>query len=617
MYLYQSAKTDFVLVEADWPVGKALKLVQNLSRNLPRNLPSNRVIVQLSSVPGWHGPKLYYLFDEKEFIDRIKDENQEVLIKSLDLQKGYAKVIPGTSSVSEAPESGVVALQDRVVGYWEPEAKRSPQLVERSLLAKFPAAVPLNEERDLTVSLTGTKEGVPFKKPLPVGAKVDIKVEAKKGFEIIGPDRNKLAVTKDSASPGTEKLTFRLKATAVGTGEIQVWASLDGNDLAGLSITPHVVADPVRKEEIIQSHNPLIEPALRDPDLFLKISEQWKEGNRGFSMEIHGPQFKIYMEDYGFIPFKQDPGKYFEGFYMDIESFPVETAEDRALTQAKLASKGNLLFQMLFPPELRQRLWNLRKSINSIFIQSDEPWIPWELCKLSGEVNGRIEEDDFWCEAFSLTRWIRSVDHQPIKISENLTLQSIATVVPNNSGLAYAEQERQYLLSLRNENRSVTEVRARFMELQGALASGAYDGWHFTGHGGSYDPNPDLSVIQLEDKPLKPENLSGVVKNLGSEHKPFVFLNACQIGRGGMSLTGIGGWASRFLAAGAGAFIGPLWSVYDQSSCTFAKVLYNELLRGNTIGEAVRTARREIKGAGDPTWLAYTVFAYPMASVKP
>ncbi|HYA13932.1 MAG TPA: CHAT domain-containing protein [Syntrophales bacterium] len=604
MYLYQSAKTDFVLVDADWPVEKALKLVQNLI--------ANWVIVQRSSLE--HG-KLYYLYDKKKFEDQIKDENSKFLLgEYLDLKEADAQVIPGTNSVSEAPDPGVVFLQDHVVGYWDPEAahRAGEGVPPRSLLAKFPRTVSLNEERDLTVLLTGTGEGITIEKPLPEGAEVDIKVETKKGFEIIGPNRNKLVVTKDD----TQTLTFRLKATATGNGEIQVWASLDGNDLAGLSLTPQVVADPGRKEEIIVSHNPLIEPASSHPDLSLRIMEQWKEGKRGFSIIIEGPKYEFYMEDYGFIPFEQDPGKYFEEFYKDIESFPVETAEKRAITDVKLKNKGNLLFEMLFPLNLRQRLWNWRKSINSIFILSDEPWIPWELCRLSGEVNGRIEEGDFWCEAFSLTRWIRSFDHQPLKISKDLTLQNLAIVVPNNSKLPYAEREKEYLLSLRSEKLSVKQVGARFLELQRNLASGRYDGWHFTGHGGSYYPNPDLSVIQLEDELLKPENLNGIVKNLGS-CRPLVFLNACQIGQGGMSLTGIGGWASRFLAAGAGAFIGPLWSVYDQSACTFAKALYRELLKGITIGKAVRTARREIKGAGDPTWLAYTVFAYPMASVKP
>jgi len=50
-----------------------------------------------------------------------------------------------------------------------------------------------------------------------------------------------------------------------------------------------------------------------------------------------------------------------------------------------------------------------------------------------------------------------------------------------------------------------------------------------------------------------------------------VFINACQVGRSGMAMTGIGGWANRFVQAGAGAFIGAYWSVIDEPAFDFAK----------------------------------------------
>ena len=106
-----------------------------------------------------------------------------------------------------------------------------------------------------------------------------------------------------------------------------------------------------------------------------------------------------------------------------------------------------------------------------------------------------------------------------------------------------------------------------------------------------------------------------MVTNLG-QAQPFVFLNACQIGQGGMSLTNIGGWAKQFLFAGAGAFIGAYWSVYDQAACNFAKELYTRLLAGSPMASAVREARLAIKALGDRTWLAYTAFADPMATVQ-
>jgi CHAT domain-containing protein len=114
---------------------------------------------------------------------------------------------------------------------------------------------------------------------------------------------------------------------------------------------------------------------------------------------------------------------------------------------------------------------------------------------------------------------------------------------------------------------------------------------------------------------FSPENLVGVVTNLGKT-APLIFLNACQIGRSGLSLTDIGGWAEQFLAAGASAFIGAYWSVYDRQSCDFTREVYSRLLAGVPIGRAVQEARIAIRTRENPTWLAYTVFADPFATVE-
>ena len=119
---------------------------------------------------------------------------------------------------------------------------------------------------------------------------------------------------------------------------------------------------------------------------------------------------------------------------------------------------------------------------------------------------------------------------------------------------------------------------------------------------------------------LTPEDLGGVVANLGLrrplDERPLVFLNACQIGRSALSLTDIGGWAAQFLRAGVAAFIGAYWSVYDQAAHDFARAFYGRLLAGLSIGQAAQEARAVIRPLGDPTWLAYTVFAHPLATVK-
>jgi hypothetical protein len=263
----------------------------------------------------------------------------------------------------------------------------------------------------------------------------------------------------------------------------------------------------------------------------------------------------------------------------------------------------------MLPPEMQKLMWSLRQRIRTVFVQSSEPWVPWELCRLVGQESGATQEGDFFCEAFEITRWVPG-----IPLRQDLHMNKLAVVVPAGSGLASAGQELEYLQTLARGGRTVSQIPARFSDLHATFKRGEYDVWHFTGHGQADETLPNRSEIKLEDFAYSAQNLNGEAANLGRT-RPLVFLNACQIGRGGVSFAGQGGWAYQFLHAGAATFIGALWSVYDTPAYYFAEELYTRLLAGETIGKAVQGARLAIKREGDPTWLAYTVFAYPSARV--
>ena len=92
-----------------------------------------------------------------------------------------------------------------------------------------------------------------------------------------------------------------------------------------------------------------------------------------------------------------------------------------------------------------------------------------------------------------------------------------------------------------------------------------------------------------------------------------------------MSLTGVGGWAQRFIKVpsdrpSAAAFVGTYWQVDDGKAFAFAKALYDRLLvDGMPIGQAAHEARIAAQSReGEPydtSWLAYTVYADPSATV--
>jgi hypothetical protein len=180
-------------------------------------------------------------------------------------------------------------------------------------------------------------------------------------------------------------------------------------------------------------------------------------------------------------------------------------------------------------------LWSLRDRIRTVQVLSDEPWIPWELLKLHGKENGRIVEGPFLCEAFAQTRWFPGIGRRP-----ELRLQRLAVVVLTDSGLAWAQQERDYLRSQASGQRQINEIPATYLDVVDALSGGEHDGWHFIGHGQFAAPDPNRSAILLEDKNrLCAEDICGQVSNCGLAH-PLVFLNACQSGREAFAMTGIG-----------------------------------------------------------------------------
>lgn len=137
---------------------------------------------------------------------------------------------------------------------------------------------------------------------------------------------------------------------------------------------------------------------------------------------------------------------------------------------------------------------------------------------------------------------------------------------------------------------------------------------HFVGHNLFDLDNPDLSPILLRNNnPLFPAVINGNRAKFLREARPLLFFNACHSARADFNPVGLGGWAKAFMKGGAVAFIGPFWEVVDGSALAFANKFYSELFNGTPIGEALRLARLAIKDSGDPTWLAYSLYAHPEA----
>jgi hypothetical protein len=620
MTIKKLASGAFVLLQAEWQAGKSFNLINLLG--------PTHVIVHYC-----RPQSAYFLYTRREALDLLDVHDASTkLIQALDLEGTHATpLIEGNEMTAGMPERCVIAEEGRIIGFFDAaymarpkrrgtrganrdirNLENSTSLKPSSLVAELPETVAVGETVSLLVYLSpGPAPGSTLPIPLSQGEIVDIVIQTRNGLALEGSSEGRLTVPGEDE---TLPLQFKLKAVAPGRGLVRVLAFHKGQPLGVVSLSPTVSeTGEVRNTAPIRDDQLLTPVSVHLPDLSLLILEESVNGSPALSLRLTAADATLgfNFKKYGPVPLRVDPLRYFQEFFRDIEGLPLGSSAEKRAAAERLAAKGMSLFETIIPESLRADIWKLRGRIKSVQVQSEEPWVPWELCKMSGEENGRVIEGPFFCEAFSLTRWLPGV---PFK--RNLSLRNVALVVPRDSGLAYTQAEQDYMLSLASTNPlRVSQIPATFLDVRGALASGEYDGLHFSGHGVFRDTDPNRSAIVLEKQgELMPEDLSGVVRNMGRT-QPIVFLNACQLGRTAMSLTDVGGWAGAFLRAGAGAFVGAYWSVYDKPACDFARAFYGRLLRGTPIGEAAREARADIRTADDPTWLAYTVFADPLAAL--
>jgi CHAT domain-containing protein len=153
----------------------------------------------------------------------------------------------------------------------------------------------------------------------------------------------------------------------------------------------------------------------------------------------------------------------------------------------------------------------------------------------------------------------------------------------------------------------------------------SFDLLHFACHGVAEHDNISNAQLlmqgRIEGKNYIPDRLNATTVDAHAKLRsdgraPMIVLNACQAGRAGYKLTGLGGFAQAFLRRGAGVFVGTLWSVGDSPARHFTEEFYAQLKKGGTIAEAAIAARETARKAGDATWLSYVVYAHPHAKLS-
>jgi CHAT domain len=539
--------------------------------------------------------------------------------KSLDEIIPFAELSPAAVAgagdlVSHDAEGATVVFEgDEVVGFYDvarlPVALRSPateaETLSRWLSAQLPSGVRLDETTSLLVWLDGSDEagGQPMR--VQRGERLTIVVQARRNVTIEGTAEAVVTVGEEA-----DPLRFLVRGTAAGNAELRVFCFRGGEALAVLPLKVRIST----RATAVKASAQLSAPSEQaHPDLTLIVLEQRIDGTPAlwFWLSARDADLGLNLRRFPPVRLAADPRAWAELFFGDLEELTGGSVPwDKLLL--RLALRGAGLYEQVLPAALREELATVADRIESIYVLSEEPWIPWEMMPAPSRPGAPVRETRFFADRYVMTRWFPDVERRM-----RLHLKNLAVLAGGGAALPFADRERLYLAALAQAQRNVRIVEPELSSVVDALCSNDCDVFHFCGHAAFDGRDPDRSAIAINEREsLRAHELAGAARRF-CERGPLVFLNACQAARGGFSLTGMGGWAAKIVGAGASAFIAPSWSVGDHAAYAFATTFYDRFLEGQTVGQAALAARRRLREMQDPAWLAYAVFADAFATVRP
>ena len=474
---------------------------------------------------------------------------------------------------------------------------------------------------------SAASEKLTVRESLPLMVRVDAP-----SFDLLSEPVQETMILPDRDSP---PVVFDLRPRRVGHTSVTLDCFQNGEPVGTTSVAIEVTPYEVSESTASQAGHALqLEPDVAPPDRVLHIAWNRQDSTMQFTLIQDGGAS---MRTFAPVAITGDPAAHAAQFYRQITSLvgasdpTVEAVLQRQMqipfadVDLRIKRLGQALWRELIPEDLKTLYASERENWRnrSLLIYSDEPHFPWEL--VWPYAGGSWQDEAPWSATLRLTRWLRKDDrgNGNAKAPGKLAMQSLAVLSPAYSllnNLPNTPHEREALLNLARQHnlRDVSPVEPTWRAVMDFLEAGGYDWLHIAAHGNFYAAAPDAdSALWLQqDNALTPEHIAGMeIEGYLHDKRPAFFFNACEVGRQGWALTHIGGWANRLISCGAGMFVGPLWSVQDGSALTFANAFYGNLLRGETVGSATQQARQAAKQIGDPTWLAYSVYAHPNARI--
>jgi len=389
----------------------------------------------------------------------------------------------------------------------------------------------------------------------------------------------------------SDPVRFELAATREGKASVDVRAFADQQFIGAAHVEMMVQADAQRGQQRVAVPSIITGNDKRGLTLEVRLDED----RAYYEFQIRGDSFTEppMRARFGDLDLAA------RGLQQQLNDLARGTKYSDVAVQTILSNQGADIFAGL-PPRVRTRLVEAVGAAErlSIVLTPNDP-MPWELVFVTdGPTPG------FLSDLFLVTRWPYGAS-PPLDVGHG----ERCYVLPPNAPAAATNEIAAVTqrIGAGKQLRTVNDVLAE-------LGGRKFGLLHFAAHNVPNFARPSASAITL-DQPFTQSLVGRTLEGALAACRPLVFLNACSSNTPTPSLadTGAEGWATRFLLIGAGGFIGTLWEIRDGSAASFADAFYAHVADGRPLGVAFREARTAIRRDGDPTWLAYTLYAHPAA----
>lgn len=383
-----------------------------------------------------------------------------------------------------------------------------------------------------------------------------------------------------------------------------------------LAEIPLAKVPPWRRDLVLQ-------PDAQPSDLIVRIQKGTVPGDFVWSCLSPHMDFPPPVQEVdGRMSLKEDAATFVRRTFAPLANMPLER-----LKLADVEGAGEKLYRST-PTYFRDCYWALWHAaeaggfaFDSVQIVTDEPCVPWELMRMIDPAGASASAPELLAIRHCVGRWLAAETgsmRQRIGVSKvAVSASSYEGIAMVSAKLPWALSEQKLMLdTYKAENVPLTSDRVLDF-----LEGGAVQALHLACHGKMSVTDPDASVLVMEDTPrdLTPLSVarSEVRQGLGSQH-PLVFLNACEVGAAGASLSLVAGFPAAFLYAGASALVSPLWAVNDERARKIAEEFYRKAFvpgGGKPLGAVLRDVRARWKKEKHLTYLAYVLYGDPMARV--